>query len=205
MKKTVKIMAFVLCAVMLVVGSVFGTYAYLTSQTQVIKNTFTVGNVAITLDETKTDEYGKAGDPVVRWSDVEGNTYKLIPGHTYTKDPKITVSADSEDCWVFIKVENGLADIEMTGDSSKPTIVEQMTAAGWVAVETNVYAYTVEALSEGDEVTAFTSFTIKGDKGYADVSAYGNATIKVTGYAVQADGFAIAQAAWTAAKGNFGF
>ena len=51
MKKAKKVVALALCAVMLVVGSVAGTMAYLQSTTGVVTNTFTIGNVAITLDE----------------------------------------------------------------------------------------------------------------------------------------------------------
>ena len=54
MKKAKKVVALALCAVMLVVGSVAGTMAYLTSNDSVT-NTFTVGNVVITLDETNVD------------------------------------------------------------------------------------------------------------------------------------------------------
>ena len=46
------------CAVLLVVASVFGTVAYMTSKDQV-KNTFTVGKVAINLDEAKVTDDGK--------------------------------------------------------------------------------------------------------------------------------------------------
>ena len=58
MKKQKKVLALVLCAVMLVASSVLATMAYLTAQTDVVKNTFTVGNVVIDLDEAKVDVYG---------------------------------------------------------------------------------------------------------------------------------------------------
>ena len=75
MKKAKKVVALLLCAVLLVVGSVTGTMAYLTSQDEVV-NTFTVGKVAITLDEAVVNEYGVAAGG--RTS--ETNDYKLIPG-----------------------------------------------------------------------------------------------------------------------------
>ena len=59
MKKAKKVVALALCAVMLVVGSVAGTMAYLTSSTGDVVNTFTVGNVAITLDEANVEAFGK--------------------------------------------------------------------------------------------------------------------------------------------------
>ena len=87
-------------AVLLVVATVFGTIAYLTS-TDKVKNTFTVGNVAINLDEAKVTPDGTAVTPAER---VEANDYKLIPGHTYTKDPTVTVKSGSEESYVRMKV-----------------------------------------------------------------------------------------------------
>ena len=106
MKTTKKALLLALCAVLLVVSTVFATMAYLTSTTEVVKNTFTVGNVKITLDEAKVNEYGvKDGD-----TRVTENTYKLMPGHTYTKDPTIHVDANSEDCWLFVKIVDEIAE-----------------------------------------------------------------------------------------------
>ena len=108
-KKAKKVVALLLCAVLLVVGSVTGTMAYLTSKATVT-NTFTVGKVAITLDEAKVNAYGEpvdASDNVVILADaprVAANEYKLVPGHTYVKDPVIHVAAGSEACYLFVKI-----------------------------------------------------------------------------------------------------
>lgn len=181
MKTKTKALVLALCAVLLVVTTVFATMAYLTSTTGVVKNTFTSGKVAITLDEADVNEYGVAIDGAAR---VTANEYKLIPGHEYTKDPTITVSAGSEDCWVFAKVENGLDDI-----------ADLDISADWTEVAANVYAYK-ETLSAGETATVFTKFTVAGD---ADVVTYENAEITIIGYAVQADGFDTAATAWAAA------
>ena len=74
MKKSI---ALVMMAVLLVAASVMGTLAYLTS-TDTVKNTFTVGKVAITLDEADVDVYGA---PIENAARVRANEYKLIPGH----------------------------------------------------------------------------------------------------------------------------
>lgn len=102
MKTKSKALLLTLCAVLLVAASVLGTMAYLTSKDEVV-NTFTVGNVAIKLDEAKVDESGKAltGDAAER---VKANEYHLLPGHTYTKDPTVTVLKDSEESYVRLKV-----------------------------------------------------------------------------------------------------
>ena len=52
MKTKSKALLLTLCAVLLVAASVMGTMAYLTS-TDKVENTFTVGNVKITLDEAR--------------------------------------------------------------------------------------------------------------------------------------------------------
>lgn len=100
MKTRSKALLLTLCAVLLVAASVLGTMAYLTS-TDSVENTFTVGSVAITLDEAKVDENGTPVEPAVR---VKSNEYKLMPGHTYTKDPTVTVEKGSESSYVRMKV-----------------------------------------------------------------------------------------------------
>jgi len=92
MNKAKKIMMFAVCAVLLVCISVGATLAYLTD-TEAVTNTFTVGQVDISLAET----------PLPGGSD-KGNSYHLIPGQSYTKDPTITVNTGSEDCYVVAKV-----------------------------------------------------------------------------------------------------
>ena len=190
MKSKKKVFVTVLCAAALVVASVLGTMAYLTSQTETVANTFTVGKVAITLDETDVTPMG-VQDTDAR---VQGNEYKLIPGHTYIKDPTVHVDADSEDSWLFVKVDNGISDLEATGNT---TIAEQMKAKGWTLVTgtTNVYAYAQKAIASQD-IIVFDSFTIAGD---ATVAVNADKTITIEAYAIQADGFTTAADAWTAA------
>ena len=100
MKTRSKALLLTLCAVLLVAASVLGTMAYLTS-TDEVNNTFTVGSVAITLDEAKV---GLDGTPVEPAARVKSNEYKLMPGHTYTKDPTVTVEKGSESSYVRMKV-----------------------------------------------------------------------------------------------------
>lgn len=115
-KTKTKALLMSLCAVLLVAASVLGTMAYLTDSKDV-KNTFTVGNVAITLDEAKVDDNGNAidkqGKQVTNLADAErvpGNAYKLLPNHTYTKDPTVTVLAPSVASYVRMKVTFNNAD-----------------------------------------------------------------------------------------------
>jgi len=192
MKTKTKALALALCAVLLVVSTVFVTMAYLTSEDSVT-NTFTVGKVTITLDEADVDLMGvKDGD-----ARVKANKYKLIPGHTYIKDPTIHVAGDSENCWLFVKVENGLKDI-----IDAKTIEDQLVDNGWYLVddETNIYAYEDIATAKIKDYKVFDDFKLKGS---ADVSLYENAKIVVTAYAIQADGFATAAAAWAEAPSDW--
>lgn len=192
MKTARKVLILALCAVLLVSATIMGTMAYLTSQVEVV-NTFTVGSVAITLDETDVD--GNAGRDTA-------NAYKLLPGHTYTKDPVIHVASTSEDCYLFVKVVDEIADIQDT-----KTVAAQMKEQGWVAVDgvENVYVYTVNgektAVSASSNVTVFESFKIKDGVTNTDLANYQNKTITVTAYAVQKDGFEGKTAAeiWNAA------
>ena len=185
MKTKTKALALALCAVLLVVTTVFVTMAYLTSEDSVT-NTFTVGKVTITLDEAKGDEYGEEEGA----NRVDANTYKLIPGHTYTKDPQIHVDTNSEDCYLFVKIENGLGT-----DGT----INGLEGNGWKAVanQPGIYCYygiDAEGALNGDkkivkaneDIDVFDTFTF-GEK--ADPSNYDTAAkIIVTAYAIQADG-----------------
>lgn len=96
-----------LLAVVLVFGcAVGGTVAWLVTSTAPVENTFTFGNIDIKLEET-TD------------------TYHIVPGVDIPKDPRVTVSAGSESCWLFVKVDeaNWLAEMTYT------------LADGWTALD----------------------------------------------------------------------
>lgn len=194
MKNAKKIMLLVLCAALLVGATVAGTVAYLTSQAEV-KNTFTVGKVAITLDETNVDLYGvKDGD-----TRVAENDYLLVPGYTYTKDPIVHVEANSENSWVFVKIDNGLEDY--VGDIG---IDAQIIDNGWNALTgvDGVYYKEYTKNPEKVDLHVFANFTVPAENTQdTDWSDANGKTVVVTAYAIQksngtADGFAVADA-WT--------
>lgn len=201
----------VACAVLLVSVSVSATLAYLTSRTQVVTNTFSVGNVAITLDEGTV--YPKDhSDPEMRGKHdnlgrtTVGNEYKLIPGKTYDKDPIVYVSEDSERAWLFVKVDNGIADIE-SDEPTDETIAQQMRDTyGWLPLEGVVGAdnvwYYMEQVSGGEQKQVFANFTIDGDAVITDTHIASN--IQIQAYAVQAEGFNSAAAAYEAAPCTWG-
>ena len=186
-KKILVALALVGCAILLVAGSIAGTIAYLTA-TDTVTNTFTVGKVAIKLDEAKVTAYGEV-DGTTR---VKVNEYKLIPGHSYIKDPIVYVEKGSEESYVFIKVVNDLANIE-----AGETIATQIAENGWTALDgqTGVYYKVVDARETTVDMTlpVFASFTLKED---ATVANYASATIVVTAYAIQMDQTGTAAEAW---------
>ena len=168
----------VLAIVLVVALSVAGTYAYLTDKTGPVVNTFTVGNVNIDLTEGT------------------GEFYKMVPGTTIGKDPKVTVKANSEACWLFVKVEKSANfDEFMTYDM----------ANGWTALEgvDGVFYRTVEA-SGTDQVfpvLANDTVSVKSDvtKDMMDAIENGtaaNPTLTFTAYACQGAGFDSADKAW---------
>lgn len=188
MRTKTKALVLALCAVLLVVTTVFVTMAFLTSEDSV-QNTFTVGKVEITLDEAKVDSYG---NEIANAERVKENEYKLIPSHTYVKDPTIHVDSNSEDCYLFVRIQN---------DLGSDGVINGIANNGWVLVEgtQDVYCYygvtdgetnsTKQIIKPGEDKKVFDTFTF-GEK--ANPNNYDTATksakIIVTAYAIQADG-----------------
>lgn len=202
MKTKSKALLMTLCAVLLVAASVLGTMAYLTSTTGEVKNTFSIGKIAITLDEAKVDLDGVAVTPATRGN---GNAYKLVPGHTYTKDPTVhVIDENSENSWIFVKVENGIAAIEATGDTM---IAKQIEDKGWTKLTgvdgvENVYYRAYDKTSPDKDFVVFDSFTVKNDVSEDTLKGYQIASITITAYAIQRDAnLSTAADAWRA--GNF--
>lgn len=97
MKSAKKIVALVAAFALVICLTIGGTLAWLSTKTGDVVNTFTVGDINITLDET--DLNSTSGGKT-----TEGNTYKMVPGATITKDPQVTVKANSEACWLFVQI-----------------------------------------------------------------------------------------------------
>ena len=179
MKK--KTLISIIAVALVICVSIGGVLAYLTAKTAPITNTFTVGNIGLTLTEST------------------GNTYKMVPGQPITKDPKVTVTANSEASYVFVKVTkstNAAFDDYMTYEM----------ADGWAPLEGNAGVYYREA----DATTAATDFqviknntvTVKGTVTKAMMDAlteetYPTLTFKAA--AVQKAGLTLTQA-WNEVK-----
>ena len=210
MKTARKVLILALCAVLLVSISVMGTMAYLTSQASVT-NTFTVGKVAIKLDEAKANADGT----LVQGADrVDANSYKLLPGQTYSKDPMVTVLKDSEKSYIRMTVTVSKADeldaIFAPAGANLLSIFNGYDGATWLykgdtdnADNTRTYEFWYkEAVAAPDADVAldalFDSITVPGSITNAQLATIEGMTITVNAYAIQADGFGTADLAWAA-------
>ena len=211
MKTKSKILLLMLCAVALVAASVLGTLAYLTSTDEVV-NTFTVGNVKIKLDEAKANPDGTLVPNADR---VKANSYKLLPGHNYAKDPMVTVLKGSESSYIKMTVTFSKAAeldaIFAPNGADMTSIFNGYDSSNWIAkgntedTQNNTRTYEFwykEAVAAPDADVAldalFDSITVPGSITNAQLATIEGMTITVNAYAIQADGFANAEAAWAA-------
>ena len=194
-KKSVKLgdkkLAVMLASLALVLCTVIGgTLAWLVTETDPVVNTFTYGDINITLHETDTN---KDGD-----NDPNTNTYPMIPGHTITKDPKVTFKANSEDAWLFVKLEKA-------NDFDK--FMTYAMADGWTKLDNvdGVYYREVSKAAQDAEFTVIKddTVTVKGEVtkemlNALDANGASNyPKLIVTAYAVQRDNnIATATDAW---------
>ena len=173
-KKVLSIVAVVL----VLCCAIGGTLAWLTDRTNPVVNTFTVGDINIELTETTTN-------------------YKMVPGNTITKDPKVTVKANSEACWLFVKVEKS---------SNFDSFMTYEMANGWTQgdgtkIPANVFYREVDATTTATEFSVLkdNSVLVKNTVTKADLNALTQntfPTLTFTAYAVQKDNVADAATAW---------
>ena len=197
MKK--KILALTLVFALALALGIGGTVAWLTAKTDPVVNTFTVGDINITLAETT------------------GNNYTFVPGDTLAKDPKVTVTAGSEDCYLFVKVEE--ANNTATGLTGK--VINWSVDAGtdpastWVPVpEHDGYWYrTVPAVAANTTEENLPSFDVLKDnqvtvnekvtKDMVTGLTAKKPTIAVTAAAVQKDNVNTVADAWDKLPNTF--
>lgn len=216
MKK--KILALCLVAALAATAVIGGTLAYFTDTDDAV-NTFTVGKVELILDETDVKPDGTQDTD----DRVHENDYHLIPGHQYIKDPTVTVKAGSEPSYVrvFVKL-NKLAQLKaMFGENFKPenyvdgTWDRELWPCAGIVEEGDTVTYEfryrdiVSALDGEKRLhPLFASFTVPGSVTGEQLAALGDSDpedqvddsfrISITAQAIQADGFADADAAWKA-------
>ena len=211
MKTKTKALGLMMAAVLLVTATIFGTMAYLTSTDEVV-NTFTVGSVAIQLDEAKANTDGTLVEGADR---VDANSYKLLPGHTYAKDPMVTVLSGSENSYIRMTVTvSKAAELDAIFDPQKANLLSIFNgydSTNWIyqgetddtTNNTRTYEFwykdTVSALEEDVALDAlFDSITVPGEINNDQLKTIEGMTITGNAYAIQADGFNDAAAAWAA-------
>ena len=157
--------------------AVGGTAAWLAAKSDPIASTFTFGDINITLTETDHQEQTK-----------------IIPGVDIKKDLRVTVQADSVDCWLFVRVKE-------TG-TFVPGKVTYAIADGWIkgnGIPEGFYYREVSAATtdsvfsvlKGDKITVSKTLT------KADIQSIVNdPTLTFTAYAVQKEGINTAAEAW---------
>ena len=159
--------------------AVGGTAAWLAAKSDPIASTFTFGDINITLTET----------------DPQEQPTKIIPGVDIKKDLKVTVKADSVDCWLFVKVKE--AGTFVAGKVTY-AIAEGWTKGDGSQIPDNVYYRQVNAATadrefsvlKGDKITVSKSLT------KADIQNITDPTLTFTAYAVQKEGINTAAEAW---------
>ena len=174
-----------LLALVLVIGcAVGGTVAWLVSSTNAVVNTFTYGDINIDLKETKP----------------KNKQAKIIPGVDIEKDPTVTVKKDSEACWLFVEVKE-----EGTFVANKVTY---SIDGGWTKgdgkkIPADVYYRAVDAVKDDTDFAVLkdNKIYVSEELSKSDIkSITAQPKLTFTAYAVQKDGIADVDTAWTKAN-----
>ena len=208
-----RFVAILLCVTLVALAAIGATFAYLTS-TATVNNTFTMGNVKITLDETNVND--PEGDRVT------ANEYNVYPGAVVTKDPIVhNTGKNAAYIRATVNVSNWMnlcaayyPDFKETfpndGYKAALNLLVGELGEGWsvVGVEAGD-TFTIGqfdakfilryegALASGDDTTAmFQTVTIPAGIDNANTDSFKE--VKVVAQAIQADGFDTWEAAFTA-------
>ena len=202
------------CLSLIAITSTIVTFALLTFETDTLVNTFTVGEVALKLDETDVDE---TGTPISGADRVTGNEYKLIPGKSYVKDPTLTVIAGSEASYVrlLVTITKAKEIKEVFGSDFLPeNYVTGWDKTKWLSTsvkenQDNSITYEfryhevvggyIDGKKEDVVLTPlFTNFTAPSELNNESLKKIEGFEIKVVGHGIQATGFKSPEEAWNA-------
>ena len=204
MKK--KAIVAVVALVLVLCCAMGGTLAWLVDSTTEVKNTFTYGDINISLWEHELNEDGLTLSTDV-FTGAEQTGFKMIPGNKIEKDPTVTVKADSEASWLFVKiVESDNFDDFMTYG----------VASGWTQLTVDAEGNAITDLIYYREVaatTADTDFAVLANdsvsvrdtvtKDMLKDGVFVAPTLSFTAYAVQRDAnITTAAQAWNIAMGK---
>ena len=178
--KGTKLFVMSMALTLVLCGIIGGTVAWLIADTDPVINTFTYGDINIDLKETDTDKDGD-GNP-------NTNNYPMIPGNPITKDPVVTFKANSENAWLFVKLEKS---------ANFDDFMTYEIAEGWIALDgvNGVYYREVTKADADVDYTVIKDNTVnvKGEVTKEMLNALDAngasdyPTLTVTAYAVQRD------------------
>jgi len=205
--------AILLCVTLVALAAIGATFAYLTD-TKTVDNTFTMGNVAIKLDETNVND--PTGDRVT------SNEYNVYPGAVVTKDPIVhNTGKNAAYIRATVNVSNWMnlcaayyPDFKETfpndGYKAALNLLVGELGEGWsvVGVEAGdtftigqfdakfILKYDGKLASGADTTAMFQTVTIP--TGIDNVNTDSFKEVKVVAQAMQADGFDTWEAAFAA-------
>lgn len=208
-----RFVAILLCVTLVALAAIGATFAYLTD-TKTVDNTFTMGNVAIKLDETNVND--PTGDRVT------SNAYSVYPGAVVTKDPIVhNTGKNAAYIRATVNVSNWMnlcaayyPDFKETypndGYKAALNLLVGELGEGWSVVGVTAGdTFTIGqfdakfilkyegALAAGADTTAmFQTVTIPA--GIDNVNADSFSGVTVVAQAIQADGFDTWEAAFAA-------
>lgn len=203
-----RFVAILLCVTLVALAAIGATFAYLTDS-KTVKNTFTVGDVKIKLDETNVN--APEGDRVT------SNTYNVYPGAVVTKDP-IVHNTGKNGAYVraVVTIEDGMNWLGLYNENvwTAPqeaafnAMINNTLGEGWELVDitydmsgpnhpTSDFVATLKytnVLEAGKDTTAMFSqiaFPTKltGNDVTTRIDQNGEFGINVVAQAIQADGF----------------
>lgn len=203
-----RFVAILLCVTLVALAAIGATFAYLTDS-KTVKNTFTVGDVKIKLDDTNVN--APEGDRVT------SNTYNVYPGAVVTKDP-IVHNTGKNGAYVraVVTIEDGMNWLGLYNENvwTAPqeaafnAMINNTLGEGWELVDiaydmsgpnhpTSDFVATLKytkVLEAGKDTTAMFSqiaFPTKltGKDVTTRIGQNGEFGINVVAQAIQADGF----------------
>lgn len=208
-----RFVAILLCVTLVALAAIGATFAYLTD-TKTVDNTFTMGNVAIKLDETNVND--PTGDRVT------SNAYHVYPGAVVKKDPIVhNVGENAAYIRATVNVSNWMnlvgayyPDFKYTfgqeGYKAALNLLVGELGEGWsvVGVEAGdtftigqfdakfILKYEGALAAKADTTAMFQTVTIPAGIDNANTDSFKE--VKVVAQAIQADGFDTWEAAFAA-------
>ena len=208
-----RFVAILLCVTLVALAAIGATFAYLTD-TKTVNNTFTMGNVAIKLDETNVND--PTGDRVT------SNAYSVYPGAVVTKDPIVhNTGKNAAYIRATVNVSNWMnlcaayyPDFKYTfgqeGYKAALNLLVGELGEGWSVVGVTagdtftigqfdakfILKYDGKLAAVADTTAMFQTVTIPAGIDNANTESFSG--VKVVAQAIQADGFDTWEAAFAA-------